>query len=35
MSTAERITAIACRLLVKRGNNDHPGRRPTICATRA
>jgi acyl carrier protein len=26
MSTAERITAIACKLLVKRGNNTIPGR---------
>ena len=25
MSTAERITAIACKLLVKRGNNTIPG----------
>ena len=25
MSTAQRITAIACRLLVKRGNNTAPG----------
>jgi acyl carrier protein len=25
MSTAERVTAIACRMLVKRGNNNIPG----------
>src|SRR5471030_2739303 len=25
MSTAERVTAIACRMLVKRGNNTIPG----------
>ena len=25
MSTAQRVTAIACRMLVKRGNNNIPG----------
>ena len=35
VTARDRITAIACRMLVKRGNDDHSGRRTTICARRA